>query len=389
MTKIKLEWAPEVRLALHAILNGRETLHEIQDWAVTHHVEARATIGSVSTNSIQSALNLLDSAGLATYTLRTDGRGGPWKRWTATAAGRAAAHVDPPADAGRNCDENATNIVTPAERDHPRHKRKQACESPSSRVKSQSVKIGDVAPPPAGQSAADVIDRFDAAWRRLARLERATDRLRVAVLGRRPCGPGEPGVVIPLQTIDPDVQATENEPTFGGMTVTEYCDRVQRRERFLVTPSKTERPGKREFFRIVEAALRRRGIQSAEIDPDAGFGILRREDVEPDDFLTALDDIDQMGGPHGLELVPTIGLQRVIAVMRAGEPEHGDRWKTRTVHHHLGAALRHVGRHLSGQAYDHDLHQHGYGLHSHLACAGARVLMALHLEATPESPEGR
>lgn len=79
------------------------------------------------------------------------------------------------------------------------------------------------------------------------------------------------------------------------------------------------------------------------------------------------------------ELLPAGGLLAVASVMAAGAGEHGDRWRTRPARHHVGAALRHVLRWCVGEPYDADLQAQGHGQHSHLACAGARVLMALDL----------
>jgi hypothetical protein len=80
------------------------------------------------------------------------------------------------------------------------------------------------------------------------------------------------------------------------------------------------------------------------------------------------------------ELLPTRAVLDVASVMAAGEPEHGDRWRRHHAVHHVGAALRHLLRWLAGEPYDRDLQEQGHGEHSHLACAGARVLMAIEIE---------
>lgn len=80
------------------------------------------------------------------------------------------------------------------------------------------------------------------------------------------------------------------------------------------------------------------------------------------------------------ELIPPRGTLAVASVMAAGEPEHGDRWRGHTPRHHVGAALRHLIHWCAGEPYDRDLEAAGFGQHSHLACAGARVLMAADLE---------
>jgi hypothetical protein len=80
------------------------------------------------------------------------------------------------------------------------------------------------------------------------------------------------------------------------------------------------------------------------------------------------------------ELLPARGVLAVAAVMAAGQDEHDERWRTRTPVHHVGAALRHLFRWSAGETYDRGLREQGHGDHSHLACAGARVLMALDTE---------
>jgi hypothetical protein len=89
------------------------------------------------------------------------------------------------------------------------------------------------------------------------------------------------------------------------------------------------------------------------------------------------------------ELLPARAVLDVASVLAAGEPEHGDRWKRHTPLHHAGAAGRHLLRWIAGESYDRDLHEQGHGKHSHLACAGARILMALELEREPERREER
>lgn len=193
--------------------------------------------------------------------------------------------------------------------------------------------------------------------------------------------------------------AIPSEPTYLGLTVADACDRIERGERTLLIGGRY-RQGKAAFVAAVKVEMKRRrdcdlfrspeplvcgptgytvGEFARAMDP-AALRSYREQLLE----LIAADRRLADSLPDSY-LAPAIGVERVGAVMRAGAPEHGDRWKTRSVAHHLGAALRHVGRHIAGQTYDHDLHAAGHGKHSHLACAGARVLMALHLVDAPES----
>jgi hypothetical protein len=105
-------------------------------------------------------------------------------------------------------------------------------------------------------------------------------------------------------------------------------------------------------------------------------------------FVVTTDYVDD-GRPKPMpELLPARGVLAVASVMAAGHDEHGDRWRTHTPIHHVGAVGRHVLRWIAGETYDHDLYAQGHGKHSHLACAAARALMALDLEQ-PDTGETR
>jgi hypothetical protein len=74
------------------------------------------------------------------------------------------------------------------------------------------------------------------------------------------------------------------------------------------------------------------------------------------------------------ETLPPLGVLAAAQVMADGADEHGDRWLQRDARHHVGAALRHIYRWLSGQNTDPDSGR------SHLAHAATRLLMATELD---------
>lgn len=83
--------------------------------------------------------------------------------------------------------------------------------------------------------------------------------------------------------------------------------------------------------------------------------------------------------PHvgrGRRLVPPNAVALIEQVLADGQEEHGDRWRTRPVVHHVGKAMGHGRRALGRTPIDAD------SGHPHLALAAARMVLALavHLE---------
>jgi len=79
------------------------------------------------------------------------------------------------------------------------------------------------------------------------------------------------------------------------------------------------------------------------------------------------------------ELIPPAALEEVALVLAVGgeqyeEADGEDKWRSRTTRQLLGSAFRHLWRFMRGEEVD-----PGTGRH-HLACAAARVLMALDKE---------
>lgn len=185
-------------------------------------------------------------------------------------------------------------------------------------------------------------------------------------------GDTDPREKIDREDYEAPARPDEQIPACGGMTVEEVAHRILNGDDVvLITAQRVPV----EFLQVLAERLK----------SNITHGFL------PDDVRERaqrmVDQLDRLATVRatGRHLVPSVGVARVAVVMLAGEEEHGDRWKTRDPAHHLKAAERHIKRHKIGEPYDHDLHAQGKGKHSHLACAGARILMALHLVTDPET----
>lgn len=72
-----------------------------------------------------------------------------------------------------------------------------------------------------------------------------------------------------------------------------------------------------------------------------------------------------------VDLVPVAAVAAVRQVMADGQEEHGDRWRTRSVAHHVGKGMGHARRALGRTPIDAD------SGHPHLVLAAARMLLAV------------
>jgi hypothetical protein len=74
---------------------------------------------------------------------------------------------------------------------------------------------------------------------------------------------------------------------------------------------------------------------------------------------------------RAVSLVPATAVAAIEEAMLAGQDEHGDRWRTRSVAHHVGKGMGHARRALGRTPIDADT-----GL-PHLSLAAARMALAL------------
>lgn len=81
-------------------------------------------------------------------------------------------------------------------------------------------------------------------------------------------------------------------------------------------------------------------------------------------------------------LTPIDAIDAIEEAMRLGESEHGDRWRTRTVLHHVKKSIGHAlsaGPH--GNHIDHD------SGHPHLVLAATRMVLAVAVSFQPREPQ--